>query len=63
MVRLNLSDEVGLEAARRYGVSVIPALVMLDDKGEVIYQHSGTPDRKEVVAEFDRLMLKPQKGE
>ncbi|MFW6193762.1 MAG: hypothetical protein ACOC83_09780 [Gemmatimonadota bacterium] len=50
MIRLDISSEIGKEAAGRYGVSVVPTIVVVDGDGEVVHRESGKPDREEVVA-------------
>ena len=49
MIRLNIMSRIGTEAASRYGVPVVPTLVVLGRDGEVVYRRSGMPDRREIV--------------
>ena len=49
MIRLNIMSRIGTEAASRYGVPVVPTLVVLGRDGEVVYRRSGMPDRSEIV--------------
>lgn len=50
VVRLNIADRIGREAAARFRVPSVPTLIVLDNGGEVVYRHTGMPDRREVVA-------------
>jgi hypothetical protein len=52
VVRLNLLSKVGRKAASRYGIAGVPTILILDADGEVIYRHTGMPDRREVVAQI-----------
>lgn len=49
VVRLDIGSELGKEAARRYDVTSVPAILVLDGGGEVVHRTSGVPDRDEVV--------------
>ncbi len=55
VVRLNMLNRVGREAASRYGVPAVPTLVVLDADGNVIHHHTGKPNRREVVARVSAL--------
>ena len=52
VVRLNMLSKVGREAASRYGVPAVPTVLVLDADGKLIYRHTGTPNRREVVAQI-----------
>ena len=52
VIRLNLMSRIGREVAARYGVQVIPTLVVLDGEEQEIYRYSGVPNREEVVAQL-----------
>ena len=52
VVRLNMLSAVGQELASRYGVQAVPTILILDADSEVIYRHTGMPDRREVVAQI-----------
>ena len=54
VVRLNLMTRVGREAASRYGVPAVPTILVLD-AGNVIYRHTGIPNRREIVAQTSAL--------
>ena len=51
VVRIDLLSKIGRKIAARYGVSSIPALVIVDGD-QVIYRHTGMPDRAEVVSQI-----------
>jgi hypothetical protein len=44
VVRIDLLSKVGREAASKYGVKLIPAVVVFDGHGQVILQQSGLID-------------------
>ena len=51
VVRIDLLSKIGRQIAARYGVSSIPALLVVD--GDVVtYRHTGMPDRTEVVSQI-----------
>jgi len=50
VVRLDLLSQVGREAASRYGISSVPTTLVLDAESQVVYRHTGMPERSEVVA-------------
>jgi thiol-disulfide isomerase/thioredoxin len=50
VVRLDIGSDLGKSVAGRYGVTSVPALVVLDGSGEVVHRESGLPDREEVVS-------------
>ncbi|HSG18982.1 MAG TPA: hypothetical protein VLE70_22000 [Anaerolineae bacterium] len=45
VVHLNLLGKTGREIAAAYGVKVVPATVVIDQRGEVLYRRSGFPER------------------
>ena len=49
VVRLSMMSTTGREVADRYDVKAIPTLVALDGEKNVIYRHTGLPNRREVV--------------
>ncbi len=55
VVRLNLMTRVGREAASRYGVPAVPTILVLDADTDVIYRHTGMPNRREIVAQTSAL--------
>jgi hypothetical protein len=49
VVRLNLLGKLGREIARSYGVAAVPATIVFDGAGGVVYRHEGLPDRRRIV--------------
>ena len=41
VIRLNVMSQVGQQAARRYGVLGVPALVVIDGTGQAVYGQAG----------------------
>jgi len=50
VVRLNMLTAPGRDLARRFDVSSLPTLLVLDGAGEVIHRQAGVLDRKAVLA-------------
>ena len=55
VIRLNLLNRVGREAASRYGVASVPTLVVIGADGEPVYRQTGQPDRREIVTRVSAL--------
>lgn len=54
-IKVNIGDDSGAAIASRYGVRGVPAFIMLDGEGRVIYrQVGGKPDREAVRAKLPR---------
>jgi thiol-disulfide isomerase/thioredoxin len=51
VIRLNVIDQMGREAAGRYDVSGLPTTLVLDGGGRVVHRQVGIPNRKKIVAE------------
>ncbi len=49
VIRLDMLSSFGRKIAGRFEVSSIPTLLVLDGEQNVIYRHSGLPDRQKVV--------------
>lgn len=49
MIRLDVTSNLGLQIARRYGVSTLPTLIIFDGKGNLVFQHNGPPSRVKVL--------------
>ena len=56
VLRLNVQDEVGMSAARRFGVRGVPALFVLNGQGQVVYAQAGVPNRANITARVDGLL-------
>jgi len=50
VLRLSVMDDVGGELAMRYGARGVPTFVLLDGAGEVVFTHTGMPDRDRIKA-------------
>jgi thioredoxin-like negative regulator of GroEL len=56
VVRLGVTSDLGIQAARRYGVRGVPTLVLFDGAGRPVDQSVGIPDRDRVVARVEELL-------
>jgi len=56
IVRLGVTSELGLQAARRYGVRGVPTVIVFDADGEIVEHSVGIPDRGSVVAQVEGLL-------
>ena len=54
IIRLDLLGAIGRQAAREYGVYIVPATLLFDSKGELIDRQTGMPEAKKVI-EFIKL--------
>lgn len=50
VIRINRLSRVGAELAARYDVTAVPTTIVVNGDGELVYRHSGIPNRKKVVA-------------
>ena len=51
VARLDVSNKAGREIASRYRIDRVPAFVLLDAKGSVLYRKlGGSPDSDEIAA-------------
>jgi thioredoxin-like negative regulator of GroEL len=54
-VKVNVTDDRGADIALRYGIHGVPAFIVLDGNGRMIYrQVGGRPDREAVLARLPR---------
>lgn len=49
IIRLDLLGAIGRQAAREYGVYIVPATLLFDGKGELIDRQTGMPEAKKVI--------------
>ena len=54
--RLDLLSAVGREAAVRFGVRMVPALVVVDGSGQVVLKQAGLPAAGEVQGKVQDLL-------
>jgi thiol-disulfide isomerase/thioredoxin len=57
VIKLNVQDDIGRQAAQRYGVYSIPTLIVFDGDGQVRDKQIGIPDRKRTV-EYAKTLMK-----
>jgi len=58
VVRLNILDSVGMQAARRFGVRAVPAFFVVDGQGGVVDAQVGIPNRARLGAQVDALLAR-----
>jgi len=56
VLRLNVQDEVGMSAARQFGVRGVPSFFVLDGQGQVVYAQAGMPNRATITAQVEALL-------
>lgn len=56
VVRLNVMSAVGQQAANRYGVRGLPTLVVVDGKGQPVYNQVGIVRPGQVIDQVDALL-------
>jgi thioredoxin-related protein len=56
VIRLNVMSQVGQQAARRYGVRGVPALVVVDGTGQAVYGQAGIPRPGQVIEQVQRII-------
>jgi hypothetical protein len=56
VARVDIGEDGGSTLAKRYGVSVVPAFIVLDGSGNVIYRKlGGEPDTGAIEAALARI--------
>jgi thioredoxin-like negative regulator of GroEL len=60
LIRLDVLSGVGQQAAARYGVRGVPALVVVDGQGMVVLGQMGIPNSSQVVEQVDSLLTTSQ---
>ena len=58
VLRLNVMDDVGMSAARRFGVRGVPAFFVLNGQGQVVHAQVGVPNRANITAQVEALIAK-----
>ena len=48
IVHLNLLGKTGREVATAYGIKAVPATVVFDNGGNVLYRHNGFPQEERI---------------
>lgn len=51
IARIDIGDDAGATVAQQYGIRGVPAYVLIDPAGKVLYRkHGGTPDAVAIEA-------------
>jgi hypothetical protein len=56
VLRLNVQDEVGMSAARQFGVRGVPSFFVLNGQGQVVHAQAGVPNRANITAQVEALL-------
>ena len=56
VIRLDVMSRVGQQAARRYGVRGVPALVVVDGAGQAVYGQAGIPRPGQVIEQVETIV-------
>ena len=56
VLRLNVRDEVGVSAARQFGVRGVPSFFVLNGQGQVVHAQAGVPNRAYITAQVEALL-------
>lgn len=60
VIRLDVMSRVGQQAARRYGVRGVPALVVVDGSGQAIFGQAGIPRPGQIIEQVETMLATPQ---
>ena len=55
LIHLNLLSPVGREAARTFGVYIVPVTLLFDRSGEIVVRKMGMPNAMQLVEGITRL--------
>jgi len=55
VLRLDVLSPIGRAAARNYAVRAVPAFVLFDASGEMVYCQMGFPGKAAIRQEIDKL--------
>ncbi len=58
IIRLDLLSAIGRQAAREYGVHMVPATLLFDGRGELIDRQIGKPQADKVIEVVELSSLK-----
>ena len=50
VLRVNAMTRVGATLAGRYGVRGVPAFILFDGHGQIVYARAGSPDKEAITA-------------
>ncbi len=54
IIHLNLLGSIGRQAARTYGVSIVPATLLFNGSGKLLMREVGMPNQARLTTEFNR---------
>ena len=54
VVRINLWSKLGKQIGEKYGVASPNTSLLINGHGDIVYQHKGMPDRKQIIAEANK---------
>ena len=55
VLRVNAMTRIGATLAGRYGVRGVPAFILFDGHGQIVYARSGPPDKEAITAWVEQL--------
>lgn len=56
VARVDINEPAGAELATRYGIRGVPAFILLDDRGQMIWRKlGGTPDEPAIGKKLDEI--------
>ena len=55
VIHLNLLVGTGREAASRYGIRMVPATVLIDNRGQLLDRQIGRPDPSRLLGKMNLL--------
>jgi len=53
VIQLNLLSQTGREAARTFGISLVPATLLFNAEGNIVLRKVGMPDKESISAAID----------
>ena len=57
VIRLDMMSGVGQQAARRFGVRGVPALVVVDGAGQAVYGQAGIPRPGQIIEQVEAITV------
>ena len=54
VIRVNLNSALGRQIGKKFGVKSANTSILLNGEGNVVYDHCGMPNRKQIVAEAEK---------
>lgn len=56
VIRLDVMSRVGQNAARRYGIRGVPALVVVDGSGQAVFGQAGIPRSGQIIEQVETIL-------